>query len=101
MPKKGPKGAPAVSDPRKQYALLCEQSTRIFAEPCKDCMTDVDYETMTKVADPKKTFQFALVGEISSDGTIKGSSLFATTVRDLSIQKPKTLNFDFGQNRVS
>ena len=89
------------SNVRQAYAALCEQTTKIFANPCDSCTVDVDMDTFKKFADPKKPFTFALVAKVTEKGKIDASTVYVTPVRDLSVTKPKQLNFNFGDNRVS
>jgi len=83
------------------YAKLCDQSTKIFSEPCQKCFTDIDYVSKTRVANPNKPFTMALVGYTTADGSIEGNTLYITPVADLFSTNKKTLNFAFGPNRVN
>ena len=97
-PRRRPIKMTTAGDPL--YAKLCEESTKIFSEPCTECFVDIDYESNTRVADPMKPFTMALVGFTTPAGCIEANTLYITPVGDLSSTDGKLLNFAFGPNRV-
>ena len=95
--------SPTLNDDeiREAFATLCEESIKTFSKPCRTCHVDIDLVSKKRVANPEKPFTMALVAYVSPDGAFEASTAYLTPVTDLSSTNNKTLNFEYGKDRVS